>query len=318
MKKYKLEFIYALILSATLPAFAQAETTSCRVLDVAYSACGRHFERVGADFRFHLGNESRLVPCQDNLNLDFYERIDRMDMHSVLSIPYEAGTTELPERRRNWDPGRLREENLLRATYGNSEAEVRARLVPVQFLGQRILFQSRLGAARALERVGQELETAAASDPSLASFLRPFTSGATDLRQYGFVWRFVKGTTRLSTHSFGTGIDLLLPSNGPQYWLWDEQAARPELAREGEQAYRNIHFIPRAAPRFHATAIAIFERNGFIWGGKWNHYDTMHFEYRPEFFAEYRPDCGGRSGFSGDFSLEDMENPLATEQMHDH
>ncbi|MEJ2663631.1 MAG: M15 family metallopeptidase, partial [Spirochaetia bacterium] len=25
-----------------------------------------------------------------------------------------------------------------------------------------------------------------------------------------------------------------------------------------------------------------FEKYGFIWGGKWYHYDTMHFEYRPE------------------------------------
>jgi hypothetical protein len=28
-----------------------------------------------------------------------------------------------------------------------------------------------------------------------------------------------------------------------------------------------------------------FEAEGFIWGGKWYHYDTMHFEYRPELFA---------------------------------
>ena len=28
--------------------------------------------------------------------------------------------------------------------------------------------------------------------------------------------------------------------------------------------------------------VDIFERHGFIWGGKWSHYDTMHFEYRPE------------------------------------
>ncbi|WP_228384801.1 M15 family metallopeptidase [Campylobacter pinnipediorum] len=27
----------------------------------------------------------------------------------------------------------------------------------------------------------------------------------------------------------------------------------------------------------------IFEKNGFIWGGRWKHFDTMHFEYRPEF-----------------------------------
>src|SRR5690242_16362928 len=25
-----------------------------------------------------------------------------------------------------------------------------------------------------------------------------------------------------------------------------------------------------------------FEQHGFIWGGRWAHYDTMHFEYRPE------------------------------------
>ncbi len=24
------------------------------------------------------------------------------------------------------------------------------------------------------------------------------------------------------------------------------------------------------------------EKYGFIWGGRWYHYDTMHFEYRPE------------------------------------
>ena len=26
--------------------------------------------------------------------------------------------------------------------------------------------------------------------------------------------------------------------------------------------------------------IQIFEQNGFIWGGKWLHVDSMHFEYR--------------------------------------
>ena len=27
------------------------------------------------------------------------------------------------------------------------------------------------------------------------------------------------------------------------------------------------------------------ERHGFIWGGKWYHYDTLHFEYRPGLLA---------------------------------
>ena len=31
-----------------------------------------------------------------------------------------------------------------------------------------------------------------------------------------------------------------------------------------------------------AWLIKAFESFGFIWGGKWRYYDTMHFEYRPE------------------------------------
>ena len=29
-------------------------------------------------------------------------------------------------------------------------------------------------------------------------------------------------------------------------------------------------------------SLKTFEKYGFIWGGKWYHFDTMHFEYRPE------------------------------------
>ncbi len=28
--------------------------------------------------------------------------------------------------------------------------------------------------------------------------------------------------------------------------------------------------------------VRIFEKHGFIWNGYWYHFDTMHFEYRPE------------------------------------
>ena len=34
--------------------------------------------------------------------------------------------------------------------------------------------------------------------------------------------------------------------------------------------------------------VDVFEKYGFIWGGRWYHYDTMHFEYRPEFLPNHQ------------------------------
>jgi D-alanyl-D-alanine carboxypeptidase len=47
------------------------------------------------------------------------------------------------------------------------------------------------------------------------------------------------------------------------YWLWSPKGT----------GYRN---------RLPFEIVQIFEKYRFIWGGKWEHFDTMHFEYRPE------------------------------------
>ena len=39
---------------------------------------------------------------------------------------------------------------------------------------------------------------------------------------------------------------------------------------------------PRWCNRIPVAIARIFETHVFIWGGAWYHYDTMHFEYRPE------------------------------------
>ena len=35
-----------------------------------------------------------------------------------------------------------------------------------------------------------------------------------------------------------------------------------------------------------AAIVSAFEAEHFVWGGRWNRYDTMHFEWRPELFCE--------------------------------
>ena len=62
-----------------------------------------------------------------------------------------------------------------------------------------------------------------------------------------------------SAHSYGIAIDLNDALS--DYWRWEKSG------------WRNR--IPQAI-------VDAFEAEGFIWGGRWYHFDTMHFEYRPE------------------------------------
>ena len=80
-----------------------------------------------------------------------------------------------------------------------------------------------------------------------------------------FNWRKIAGTKRLSAHSFGIAVDI--GGKNGNYWRWDIKTPSEKIK------YKN---------RIPLEVVEIFERHGFIWGGKWYHYDTMHFEYRPE------------------------------------
>jgi hypothetical protein len=84
----------------------------------------------------------------------------------------------------------------------------------------------------------------------------------------GFNWRVIAGTTHLSEHSFGIALDINVGFS--DYWRWNKPG------KDGVIAYKN---------RIPLEIVALFEKYGFIWGGRWYHYDTMHFEYRPELLA---------------------------------
>ena len=50
------------------------------------------------------------------------------------------------------------------------------------------------------------------------------------------------------------------------------------MAGMGDYAYNTLKWR-NVVPQ---EIVDAFEAEGFIWGGRWLHYDTMHFEYRPE------------------------------------
>jgi len=89
----------------------------------------------------------------------------------------------------------------------------------------------------------------------------------------GWSWRNIAESQSRSFHAYGAAIDILPKSYGglETYWLWTSQHT---------PAWWTVPYTRRFHPP--QEVIKAFESFGFIWGGKWRYYDTMHFEYRPE------------------------------------
>jgi hypothetical protein len=174
------------------------------------------------------------------------EALDHPDLEDTLARPYQAGAIR-PVTDPDEDPGRVRLDALFLATYPKGGVE------PAELFGTHLRVHRR--ALPAFRRVDARLKGAVARDPSLAAWLTKL-SGT-------FVERTIAGTDRPSSHSYGISIDL--DSSRTHYWRWQRPAA--------PLRWRNT--VPQ-------TIVDAFEAEGFIWGGRWYHYDTMHFEYRPE------------------------------------
>ncbi len=197
------------------------------------------------------------VPYDDGKKKTTAERIDSPDLDDVFAVPYPTpGTAITPVTDEEIDPGRIRVESMFRATYGMTARDVEAALVNVKIAGHTVRFHRR-GAADALRRVAKRIDALLAADPSLGRFFKEL--GGT------FNPRNIAGTTHASAHSWGVAIDI--DTSLSDYW----RHAGPNA----KVVWRN---------RIPQSIVDAFEAEAFVWGGRWYHYDTMHFEYRPELF----------------------------------
>ncbi|MBQ7664094.1 MAG: M15 family metallopeptidase [Bacteroidaceae bacterium] len=212
--------------------------------------CYPDFIKGYKDGKLLMSDGTTLV-YDDGREKDFVQKLDDADPEDMFAFKYDR-KARVPEFQQ--DAGRSRCEALFKKMYGSSEAAVRKNLVTVPWFGQRVQFTKVNGAADRLKAVAAEL----AKHPELSKY---FKSEGT------FYWRKVRGANRQSAHSYGMTIDI--GGAFKTYWLWKKPGAK-ETDKVG---YENK--IP-------LEIVEIFEKHGFIWGGRWYHYDTMHFEYRPE------------------------------------
>ncbi len=194
-------------------------------------------------------------------HLAYADLLNQADLKSQLTQPYAAGfPARVPERHQ--DPGRIRAQPFFTSMYGSTLAEVQRHVVPVPWApsGRTLPFTRLNGAAQALERVGRTL----AEDAHTAAYVR---------RPAGsLLWRRIAGTERLSMHALGAAVDFSLPRGLGRYWQWsgctEAGACRYPVAVLQDPTLQRV--------------VDAFEKEGFIWGGKWAHFDTVHFEFRPE------------------------------------
>jgi hypothetical protein len=192
---------------------------------------------------------------------DFEAMLDAPDLKDMFYAPYPLGRSGTAPGV-NIDPGRVRYQPMFAKMYGDcTKGEVARHLVDVVWLpskaGQQLKATRINGVAARLQAVSDELDKLPAE---FTKYLKP--SAGT------YNCRVVAGTHRISAHGHGIAIDIA--TMHADYWRW----IRP--GPDGRYLYRN---------RIPWEIIEVFEKHGFVWGGKWYHFDTMHFEYRPEIIA---------------------------------
>lgn len=228
-------------------------------LDALVAAYPDHLVRYeGNDLIWKDG--TRMPISDGRTGKSFEQLLDQPDIKDQFAFPYLLGP-DVKTPQLNDDPGRIRFEPFFARMYGDcKKGEVARRMKSVAWMpkrGGRTLGVTTVN--RVDERLAEVVKDLESLPSEMTKFLVP-SSGTYNCRT-------IANTKRLSVHAFAAAVDI----NAQQADYW-------EFLKDRTGAFTWRNRVPGAIGE-------IFERHGFIWGAKWYHVDSMHFEYRPELIA---------------------------------
>ena len=270
------------------PALISTAETTMRALAAAYPGRIGSPQMRDGDWAFLVNGrwfyyaESRFLPEEHRSRAEEY-RAQNFNWNYPAELPpwestaeQRAARTQRLEENRNRPPSQAQpgRQALRRPMYFaealwniSNRNEAWEQQAHIEFLGHQLSIHSDLSHKMKLmeEIILNEARTNAA--------VRQWVNSLGTIA--GWNWRTVASSGNRSSHSYGIAIDLL-PGNlrGQEtYWLW---------ASRSNSQWWNIPYSSRYHPP--DEVVRTFESFGFVWGGKWANFDTMHFEYRPEVF----------------------------------
>jgi hypothetical protein len=255
-----------LMIGAVLLLLAGA---SARADDVARDAMAAKAARLIAAYPDHLERlDGNMLVWKDGERMPFEDGVagksadallDNPDIEDQFTYAYPLADQPVTPPPPNFDPGRIRNQAFFTKMYGDCKKGLGDKLVTIDWLpkkkGGRLQTTTVNGIDKKLKAISDELD---ALPGKYDAFLVP-SAGS-------YVCRAIAATNRRSGHAYGFAVDI--NATHADYWLWNKSSSKDKAA-----PYHN---------RVPIEIVRIFEKHGFIWGGRWYHFDTMHFEYRPE------------------------------------
>ncbi|MFU0824444.1 MAG: Peptidase-M15-4 domain-containing protein [Clostridium sp.] len=229
-------------------------------LMMAYPDFISNIEKGNDNNVYIVTKSGKRIIYDDKKEKSFNEKLDNPDLQDMLEQVYPLSNDgKLMEE--NFDPGRIRVYPLFKEVYGNSKQQVEKNLARTRAGYGYSTFNGNNKASQSLESAMREIVSLTQRNKGAYSYVFP-TMGT-------FNYRLISGTNQLSVHSFGIAIDFA--TSKWDYWKWANR----------EQGQKRLDSYPK-------EIVEIMERNNFIWGGKWGHFDIMHYEYRPELILKAR------------------------------